>query len=109
VDRRHAQGTLDDELERLAGRARQHGIEAALSGDTEWSEHAYRWISDRPLDAVFTADDLRAELGSSPATGPVFRRASRVGLIEVIGIATSRYPQRHGGIARQWRRTAVEP
>jgi hypothetical protein len=57
-------------------------------------------------DTHFSADDIVSECGPAPsagAVGAVFRRASRAGVIEPIGVTTSRRLSRHGGLQRIWR------
>lgn len=104
---RHAeQQTLEAYARELAENARDHGLAVAEAADAEWADRAYAWIEGLEPGAELDADDLRFELGRSSAAGSVFRRASRAGLIEPIGISTSRAVTRHGGISRRWRRSA---
>ena len=102
---RQAQLTIADYAKGLAENARDHGLAAAEAGDREYADKGYAWIKRLDRGTEFDADDLRFEFGSSRASGSIFRRASRAGLITPVGISTSRAPQRHRGISRRWIRT----
>ena len=104
-DHLHEQATLDQYVREQSDRAATSGMAAAEAADIEWCERAYAWIESLEPGTELDADSLRYAHGRSRAAGPLFRKASRAGLIEPIGISTSRSVTRHGGISRRWRRT----
>jgi hypothetical protein len=82
------------------------GEQAALSFAREWADVAWDELVDLARSGQhFSADDLLARTGSAPrpgAIGAVIRQASRRGLIEAIGIQTSKRVSRHNGLQRVW-------
>jgi hypothetical protein len=84
-------------------------LDSAEARAAEWAAKA-QWYIDWtvPPGKTFTADDLRAFAGNPPghgdAMGAVFRSAARAGLITCTGTTTSKRPDAHGRLLREWRR-----
>jgi hypothetical protein len=97
-----AQASLDDYVRDQVERARDTGLLTAERDDQEWADRALQYLEGPQVGLVVSADDLRHELGTSPAMGSVFRKASRAGLIEAHGITESSAPSRRKGITRTW-------
>lgn len=96
------QATLIEYAEALSASARDHGLAASAGNDPEWTERALELIWQLPPGDRITADDIRADLGRSPAMGSVFRRAQNAGWIACVGIEASRTVTRHRGAQRIW-------
>jgi hypothetical protein len=97
-----AQPTLDEYRQGLLERARDTGMGAAERADPEWAEAALDWFEQLPPGAIVSGDDLRAARGTSNASGPVFLRAAKLGLIAKYDVVTSTSPTRHGALTRRW-------
>jgi hypothetical protein len=86
----------------------QLSMDAALDHAEDWAERAERWFHSVNHGVSFTADDLRELVGDPPAhgdaMGAVFRSAARAGLITCTGTTTSKRPDAHGRLLREWRR-----
>ena len=98
------QASLAAYAELVSAMARDAGITASERGDLEFVERGIEFIRALPTGAIVCADDVRSELGSSPAMGSVFRRASRAGLIRSNGMIESSAPSRRKAIQRTWQR-----
>lgn len=86
----------------------QLSMDAALERAEDWADRANGCIRFLEPGMVFTADDLRHYAGDPPAhgdaMGAVFRSAARAGLITCTGTTTSKRPDAHGRLLREWRR-----
>jgi hypothetical protein len=89
-----------------------YGALQADENASAWDrDGAYRHLTLLATSGVeFTADAMR-ETGHvlddhAGRIGGLFMAASRSGLIECVGVATSRTGSRHGGLLRVWRGTA---
>jgi hypothetical protein len=86
----------------------QLSMDAALENAEDWATDAHRWIAELLFPGVhLTAESLRRAVGDPPnpnAMGAVFRSAARAGLITCTGWQTSKRPERHGAVIREWRR-----
>jgi hypothetical protein len=84
------------------------GTDAALERAAEWAATARFEIVESARGYKFTADDVREWCGDPPghgdAMGAVFRSAARAGLIVCTGTTTSKRPDAHGRLLREWRR-----
>ena len=98
---------LDPYRAALIDAVQDEGMQRALSFARPWVEVADEALLDLARSGRhFCADDLLAEVGPAPspgATGAVFKRAARAGIIEPIGFTTSQRLSRHGGVQRLWR------
>ena len=86
----------------------QLSMDAALERAEDWGEKAMDAIKRMPSLHYFTADTIRLMAGDPPAhgdaMGAVFRSAARAGLITCTGTTTSKRPDAHGRLLREWRR-----
>ena len=89
----------------LAEVAADTGMMTAATADPEWMKRAMEWFAHLPAGTEITGDDLRSALGASSASGPAFRRAARLGLIEFVAFTISTAATRHGAPTRIWRVT----
>ena len=101
------QVALEQYRRQVVEAVRSEGEQAALSFSREWADVAWdELVTLARSGRHFTADDLTAEIGSPPSAGAVgalFNQGRKTGLIEPIGVATSRRLSRHGGLQRMWR------
>jgi hypothetical protein len=83
-------------------------MESAEARAESWVKIARSLIYSTEVGNVFTADDIRKFCGDPPAhgdaMGAVFRSAARAGLIVCTGTTTSKRPDAHGRLLREWRR-----
>jgi hypothetical protein len=83
-------------------------LDSAEARAAEWARRAHANIYLADTGWHFTADDIRALAGDPPAhgdaMGAVFRSAARAGLIVCTGTTTSKRPDAHGRLLREWRR-----
>lgn len=104
------QARLESYRNDLIDTVRRTGEQAALSFDRDWSDEALETLERLAADGIeFTADhliELVGEPASPNAIGAVFGKASRAGLIRMVGVSTSRRISRHGGLQRVWGRQA---
>jgi hypothetical protein len=96
------QASLTEYAKTLATSARDHGLATSAGADPEWTQRALELIWQLPAGAHISADDIRADLGRSPAMGSVFHRARVAGWIECVGITESRAVTRRRGLQRLW-------
>lgn len=85
---------------------RDSGAKLARDHSESWAERCWRTIlmlADRRIP--FTADDVRARIGSPPvanAMGALFLRASKIGVIQAQGMRQSPRRGRHAGSLKLW-------
>lgn len=86
----------------------QLSMDVALERAEPWSTRAAACIGAMLSGTRFTADHVRWIVGDPPghgdAFGAVFRSAARHGLITCTGYTTSKRPDAHGRLLREWRR-----
>jgi hypothetical protein len=83
-------------------------LDSAEARAAEWAANAQAVIFGMFTGTTFTADTVRGFVGDPPAhgdaMGAVFRSAARAGLITCTGTTTSKRPDAHGRLLREWRR-----
>ena len=98
---------LDAYRDSMINTVRSEGEQRAFFNAEDWVVEAEAEIARLAQSgAHFSADDIVAEVGPAPSTGAVgaiFRRAARAGVIEPVGVTTSRRVSRHSGLQRMWR------